>query len=86
MAAELIRKGIKEAEMITNKAVLEALDDCPQSSLLVLARTIAALQDYRARNGMETDYVGCGGCCGGCNRTSHHDENSRLNQEFDYLF
>ena len=80
MATELIKgKTIKEAEMITNKAVLEALDGLPPAkvhcSVLAEEAIAAALQDYRARNGMETDYVGCSGCCGGCNRTSHHDEN-----------
>ena len=64
--------------MITNKAVLKPWTVCTcEGSCSVLAEEAiaAALQDYRVRNGMETDYVGCGGCCGGCNRVSHHDEN-----------
>jgi len=73
MATELIKgKTIKEAEMITNKAVMEALDGLPPAkvhcSVLAEEAIAAALQDYRRRNGLLEDdrYEGCQGCCGGC--------------------
>lgn len=77
MATELIKgKTIKEAELVTNKAVMEALDGLPPAkvhcSVLAEEAIAAALQDYRAKHGMETDYAGCSGCCGGCSRL--HDQ------------
>jgi len=83
MATELIKgKTIKEAEMITNKAVMEALDGLPPAkvhcSVLAEEAIAAALQDYRARHGLDSDstYEGCSGCCGGCGRLDQHDENN----------
>ena len=72
MATELIKgKTIKEAEMLTNKAVMEALDGLPPAkvhcSVLAEEAIAAALQDYKLRNGMQEDYMtGCSGCCGSC--------------------
>ncbi|MGI6050807.1 MAG: Fe-S cluster assembly scaffold protein NifU [Acetivibrionales bacterium] len=73
MATELIKgKTIKEAEQVTNKAVMEALDGLPpvkvHCSILAEEAIAAALQDYRVKNGLEEDsrYTGCSGCCGGC--------------------
>ncbi|NLU52899.1 MAG: Fe-S cluster assembly scaffold protein NifU [Clostridiaceae bacterium] len=80
MATELIKgKTIKEAEQITNKAVMEALDGLPPAkvhcSVLAEEAIAAALQDYRERNGLVEDmrYEGCGGCCKGCGAHGHDD-------------
>lgn len=79
MATELIKgKTIKEAEMVTNKAVMEALDGLPpvkvHCSVLAEEAIASALADYRAKNGMVEEYEagGCTGCCGGCH-AHHHD-------------
>ncbi len=73
MATELIKgKTIKEAEQVTNKAVMEALNGLPpvkvHCSVLAEEAIAAALQDYRVKNGLEEDnrYEGCSGCCGSC--------------------
>lgn len=80
MATELIKgKTIKEAEQITNKVVMEALDGLPPAkvhcSVLAEEAIAAALQDYRARHGLDTDseYAGCSGCCGGCGFKHDHE-------------
>ena len=54
MATELIKgKTIKEAEQVTNKAVMEALDGLPpvkvHCSILAEEAIAAALQDYRVK-------------------------------------
>lgn len=82
MATELIiGKTIKEAEQVTNKAVMEALDGLPpvkvHCSVLAEEAIAAALNDYKVKNGLDEDvlYEGCSscsGCCGGCG--SHEDE------------
>jgi nitrogen fixation NifU-like protein len=79
MATEMLKgKTVKEAEMITNKAVMEALDGLPPAkvhcSVLAEEAIAAALQDYKARNGMPDDYVGCTGCCGSCGKLGHGEE------------
>ncbi len=56
MATEMIRgKRIEEAEKLTNKAVVEALDGLPpvklHCSVLAEEAVRAALEDYRSRNG-----------------------------------
>lgn len=78
MATELlIGKTIKEAEQITNKAVLEALDGLPpvkvHCSVLAEEAIAAALHDYKVKNGLEDDvrYEVCTGCCGGCGANNH---------------
>ena len=70
MATELIKgKTIKEAEMVTNKAVMDALDGLPpvkvHCSVLAEEAIAAALQDYKIKNGLAEDnrYEGCSGCC-----------------------
>ncbi len=79
MATELIiGKTIKEAENITNKAVMEALDGLPPAkvhcSVLAEEAIAAALSDYRVKNGLTEDvmFSGCSGCCGGCHAHGHH--------------
>ena len=78
MATELIiGKTIKEAESITNKAVMEALDGLPSAkvhcSVLAEEAIGAALNDYKVKNGLVEDmyYEGCSGCCGSCNAHGH---------------
>ena len=73
MATELIKgKTIKEAEQITNKVVMEALDGLPpvkvHCSVLAEEAIAAAIHDYKIRNGLDDDvrYQVCSGCCGGC--------------------
>lgn len=81
MATELIiGKTIKEAEQVTNKAVMEALDGLPpvkvHCSVLAEEAIAAALQDYKMKNGLDEDirYEGCSGCCGSCaSRDLHHE-------------
>lgn len=81
MATEmLIGKTIKEAESITNKAVMEALDGLPPAkvhcSVLAEEAIAAALKDYKEKNGLMEDmyYEGCSGCCGSCGAHDHaHD-------------
>ena len=82
MATELIKgKTIKEAEMVTNKVVMEALDGLPPAkvhcSVLAEEAIAAALQEYRARHGLDSDseYAGCPGCCGGCGRLEQQNRN-----------
>lgn len=84
MATELIKgKTIKEAEMITNKAVMEALDGLPPEkvhcSVLAEEAIAAALQDYRAKNGLDKDgeYTACSGCCCACGRQQDEDEEEK---------
>ena len=78
MATELIiGKTIKEAENITNKAVMEALDGLPPAkvhcSVLAEEAIAAALSDYRVKNGLTEEVIfGCSGCCGGCHAHGHH--------------
>ncbi|HBR03339.1 MAG TPA: Fe-S cluster assembly scaffold protein NifU [Ruminiclostridium sp.] len=89
MATEmLIGKTVKEAEQISNKAVMEALDGLPpvkvHCSVLAEEAIAAALKDYRTKNGLDEDmrYEGCSGCCGGCG--AHvHDKDSFLNDDKD---
>ena len=74
MATELIKgKPVPEALVLTNKAVVEALDGLPAHKLhcSVLAEEAikAALKDYYDRNGIEYDHkifpdcASCGHCC-----------------------
>ena len=77
MATELILgKTIEEAQRITNKAVMEALDGLPPAkihcSVLAEEAIAAALLDYKRKHGLLTpeDLAGCSGCCGSC---GHHD-------------
>ncbi|NLB79718.1 MAG: Fe-S cluster assembly scaffold protein NifU [Clostridiaceae bacterium] len=88
MATEmLIGKTIKEAEMISNKAVTEALDGLPpvklHCSVLAEEAIAAALQDYKVKNGLAEDdrYEGCSGCCGGCGSHEIRQENLHDNEE-----
>ena len=78
MATELILgKTIEEAQQITNKAVMEALDGLPPAkvhcSVLAEEAIGAALLDYKRKHGLLTleELSGCNGCCGSC---GHHDD------------
>ncbi len=79
MATELIiGKTIEEAQQITNKAVMEALDGLPPAkvhcSVLAEEAIAAALLDYKKKNGLATEEEqGCNGCCGSCGSHDHHE-------------
>ena len=88
MATELIKgKTIKEAEMVTNKAVMDALDGLPpvkvHCSVLAEEAIAAALQDYKIKNGLAEDhrYEGCSGCCGGCGSQDLRREHLHTDEE-----
>jgi len=87
MATELIiGKTIDEAERITNKAVMEALDGLPPAkvhcSILAEEAIAAALLDYRKKNGLVTDEAeGCTGCCGSCGSHDLHENHNFLDEE-----
>lgn len=88
MATELILgKTIEEAQRITNKAVMEALDGLPPAkvhcSVLAEEAIAAALLDYKRKHGLLTieDVAGCSGCCGSCGHHEHDGEHDHL----DYL-
>ena len=88
MATELILgKTIEEAQQITNKAVMEALDGLPPAkvhcSVLAEEAIAAALLDYKRKHGLLTleELSGCNGCCGGC---GHHDH-EHGQDHLDYL-
>ncbi len=81
MATELIKgKSIDEALMLTNKAVVEALDGLPpvklHCSVLAEEAVKAAINDYYKRNGIDkvVEIHGheCHGDCSACNNP-HHD-------------
>ncbi len=60
MATELIKgKKVDDALKLTNKAVVEALDGLPahkmHCSVLAEEAVKAAIDDYRKKNGLETD-------------------------------
>ncbi len=88
MATELILgKTIEEAQRITNKAVMEALDGLPPAkvhcSVLAEEAIAAALFDYKRKHGLLTpeDLTGCNGCCGSCGHHDHEHDHDHL----DYL-
>jgi|BioPla2DNA2_1021312.scaffolds.fasta_scaffold23638_3 nitrogen fixation NifU-like protein len=74
MATELIKgKTVEEALKMSNKAVVEALDGLPPAklhcSVLAEEAVIAAINDYKRKQGHEVEDVDCQGCCGGCGST-----------------
>ncbi|NLG88587.1 MAG: Fe-S cluster assembly scaffold protein NifU [Clostridiaceae bacterium] len=75
MATELIKgKTVEEAEKLTNKAVLEALDGLPPAkihcSVLAEEAIAAAIKDYKMKQGIDvSDMQTCQGCCGKCGET-----------------
>lgn len=82
MATELIvGRTIEEAEQITNKAVMEALDGLPPAkvhcSVLAEEAIAAAIANYREKHGLaDATVTGCSGCCGSCgvdHGHGHHD-------------
>ena len=72
MATELIKgKSIKEAMMLTNKAVVEALDGLPpvklHCSVLAEEAVKEAINNYLKENGRASEVVEvCGECCDSC--------------------
>ena len=71
MATELVKgKTVEEALELTNKAVMEALDGLPPEKIhcSVLAEDAirAAIEDYRAKNGQQTEKHDCKACCKKC--------------------
>ncbi len=79
MATEMIiGKTLEEAEQITNKAVMEALDGLPPAqvhcSVMAEEAIAAAILDYKIKHGLVEvgDDEGCTGCCGGCGHD--HDD------------
>lgn len=87
MATELIiGKSIEEAQRITNKAVMEALDGLPPAkvhcSVLAEEAIAAALLDYKQKHNLATDgEAGCTGCCGSCGSRELHEQHSFMNDE-----
>lgn len=87
MATELIiGKSIEEAQRITNKAVMEALDGLPPAkvhcSVLAEEAIAAALLDYKQKHNLATDgEAGCTGCCGSCGSRELHEQQSFMNDE-----
>ncbi len=78
MATELVKgKSVEEALLLTNKAVVEALDGLPPAKLhcSVLAEEAihAAIEDYCKRNNIEFAGKSCDGCCSGCCHTHEHN-------------
>jgi nitrogen fixation protein NifU and related proteins len=87
MATELIiGKSIEEAQAITNKAVMEALDGLPPAkvhcSVLAEEAIAAALLDYKKKHNIATDgEEGCTGCCGGCGSRDIHEQHVFQDEE-----
>ena len=87
MATELIiGKSIEEAQAITNKAVMEALDGLPPAkvhcSVLAEEAIAAALLDYKQKHNLATDgEEGCTGCCGSCGSRELHEQHGFMNDE-----
>ena len=86
MATELIiGKSIEEAQAITNKAVMEALDGLPPAkvhcSVLAEEAIAAALLDYKKKHNLATDEEeGCNGCCGSCGSHDIHMEQDLMEE------
>ncbi|MDY3031497.1 MAG: Fe-S cluster assembly scaffold protein NifU [Clostridia bacterium] len=73
MATEMVKgKTVDEALQLTNKAVMEALDGLPPEkihcSVLAEEAIASAIQDYKKRQGLESDEndKNCKGCCRTC--------------------
>jgi len=72
MATEMVKgKSVKEALLLTNQAVAEALDGLPPAkmhcSVLAEGAIRAAIADYYKRKGIDpTPIVGCVGDCDAC--------------------
>jgi nitrogen fixation NifU-like protein len=79
MATELIKgKTVREALQLTNRAVVEALDDLPpvkmHCSVLAEEAVKSALADYYQRQGLDPiPIVGCTGNCDACHSDHAHD-------------
>ena len=74
----VIGKTVDEALKVTNKAVADALDGLPpvkmHCSNLAQEAIAAAIHDYMKKNGIESNYEECSGCCNKCSDTEHeHD-------------
>jgi nitrogen fixation NifU-like protein len=71
MATEMIiGKTVNEALLITNKAVMEALDGLPTEkvhcSVLAEEAIKEAINDYNSKKKGEETLKNCQGCCGKC--------------------
>ena len=73
MATEMVKgKTVDEALQLTNKAVMESLDGLPPEkihcSVLAEEAIASAIQDYKKRQGLESDEndKNCKGCCRTC--------------------
>jgi nitrogen fixation NifU-like protein len=71
MATEMIiGKTVDEALLITNKAVMEALDGLPAEkvhcSVLAEEAIKEAITDYKAKQSGDETHKNCQGCCGKC--------------------
>jgi len=76
IATDMIKgKHITEALMLTNKAVVEALDGLPavkvHCSVLAEQAVKAAIADYYKRQGIENDITRCADCTGCCAEHDH---------------
>lgn len=84
MATEMVKgKPVKEALMLTNKAVAEALDGLPDikmhCSVLAEEAIKSAIEDYMSKQDkIEPCESGCNFCCGKCG-----DLNSQIDNEDD---
>ena len=85
MATEMVKgKPVKEALMLTNKAVAEALDGLPDvkmhCSVLAEEAIKSAIEDYMSKQdkAIEPCESGCNFCCGKCG-----DLNSQIDNEDD---
>ena len=77
MATEMIKgKTVEEALLLTNKAVVEALDGLPPAkihcSVLAEEAVKSAVADYYKKNGIEKEIPGCTGDCSACHLHDHH--------------
>lgn len=71
MATEMVKgKTVDEALALTNKAVMEALGGLPPEkihcSVLAEEAIRSAIEDYKKRQGIETEKKGCDFCCKKC--------------------
>jgi Fe-S cluster assembly protein NifU len=68
-------KTIDEALLLTNKAVVEALDGLPPAkihcSVLAEEAIKSAIADYYKKNGIEKEIPGCTGNCAACHMHGH---------------
>jgi len=79
IATDMIKgKPVTEALMLTNKAVVEALDGLPavkiHCSVLAEQAVKAAVADYYKKKGIPCDVCVCDHCEGGCHADHDHGQ------------